>query len=376
MHILIAPNAFKNSLNAADAAEAIKKGLLQSKLQCTCACFPVADGGDGTADLLLKKLNGIIIYTEVRDPLKRKIHSSFGLIDEEATAVIELADASGLRLLKPEEYHPLNASTFGAGEMIKHALDKGVNKIIIGIGGSATVDGATGILQALGIRFLDADKNALQNLHESLIDLAFIDTSNIDKRIFDVKLIVLCDVDNMLLGERGAAAVFGPQKGASAEDVKKLEAALTRFRDITFQQTGKDMEAIKHGGAAGGVAAGLSVFLNAKLVNGIDYFLEITSFDKALQKADLVITGEGSIDIQTLHGKGPFGVAKKTKQKDIPVIGLAGKIPLQPDAALKKYFDVLMPINNELSETKALEQTKDNLMRTAMEIGNLLSLKL
>ncbi|HXL57331.1 MAG TPA: glycerate kinase [Chitinophagaceae bacterium] len=376
MHILIAPNAFKNSLNAADAAEAIEHGLLQSKLRCTCMCFPVADGGDGTAALLIEKFNGTIIHTEVYDPLKRKINASFGLIDKGATAVIELADASGLRLLHPEEYDPLHASTFGTGEMIKHALDKGVNKIIIGIGGSATVDGATGILQALGIRFLDVDKKVLQHLPESLIGLAFIDTTNIDKRIFNVELIVLCDVENMLLGETGAATVFGPQKGASAEDVKKLEAALTRFRDITFQQTGKDMAAIKHGGAAGGVAAGLAVFLNAKLVNGIDYFLEITSFGEALQKADLVITGEGSIDEQTLHGKGPFGVAKKAKQKNIPVIGLAGKIPLQPDAGLKKYFDVLMPINNELSLEKALLQTKDNLMRTAAEIGNLLALKL
>jgi glycerate kinase len=375
MQVLIAPNAFKNSLNAADAAEAIKQGLLQSKLQCSCTCFPVADGGDGTAALLIEKLNGKIIQREVHDPLKRKLHASFGLIDG-ATAVIELADASGLRLLDPSEYDPLHASTFGTGELIMHALDKGAKKIIIGIGGSATVDGGTGILEAFGIRFLDADKKVLQGLPEGLMHLAFIDTSNIDRRIFDVELIILCDVENTLLGERGAAAVFGPQKGASREDVKKLEDALTKFRDITFQQAGKDLAAIKHGGAAGGVAAGLSVFLNANLVNGIDYFLDITSFDKPLREADLVITGEGSIDEQTLHGKGPFGVAKKAKQKNIPVIGLAGKIPLQIEASLKKYFDVLLPINNELSETKALKQTKNNLIRTAMEIGDLLSLKL
>jgi glycerate kinase len=376
MHILIAPNAFKNSLNATDVAEAIKKGLLQSKLHCTCECFPVADGGDGTAALLIEKLNGTIIQTEVHDPLKRKINTSFGLIDNDGTAIIELADASGLRTLQPREYDPLHASTFGTGEMIKHALDKGVSKIIIGIGGSATVDGGTGILEALGIRFLDADKKVLPTLPESLIDLAFIDTSNIDKRIFDVELIILCDVENTLLGERGAAAVFGPQKGASDEDVRKLEAALTKFRDVTFQQTGKEMASIKHGGAAGGVAAGVSAFLNAKLVNGIDYFLKVASFDKALQKADLVITGEGSIDEQTLHGKGPYGVAKKAKQTNIPVIGLAGKIPLQPGESLKNYFDVLLPINNEPSSERVLQQTKDNLIRTAMEIGDLLSLKL
>jgi glycerate kinase len=376
MHILIAPNAFKNSLSASDAADAIKKGLLQSKLHCTCACFAVADGGDGTAALLIEKLNGINIQTKVHDPLKREINTSFGLIDNASTAVIELADASGLRLLQPGEYDPLHASTFGTGEMIKHALDKGVRKIIIGIGGSATVDGGTGILEALGIRFLDADKNLLQHLPENLIGLASVDVSDIDKRVLDTELIVLCDVENMLLGEHGAATVFGPQKGASKEDVKKLEAALARFRDITLQQTGKDMGTIKHGGAAGGVAAGLSAFLSAKLVNGIDYFLEITSFNEALQKADLVITGEGSIDQQTLNGKGPFGVAKKAKQKNIPVIGLAGKIPLQSQESLKKYFDVLLPINNEPFSEKVLQQTADNLIRTAMEIGDLLSLKL
>ena len=257
-----------------------------------------------------------------------------------------------------------------------HALDKGAKKIIIGIGGSATVDGGTGILEALGIRFLDADKKYCRTYLKILSILHSLTLSNIDKRIFDIELIILCDVENTLLGEQGAATVFGPQKGASAEDVKKLEAALTKFRDITFQQTRKDMAAIKHGGAAGGVAAGLSAFLNAKLVNGIDYFLEVTSFDEALQKADLVITGEGSIDEQTLHGKGPFGVAKKAKEKNIPVIGLAGRIPLQPGKSLRRYFDVLLPINNEPSSEKVLERTKDNLIRTAMEIGDLLSLKL
>ncbi len=168
------------SVATADAAEAIKHGLLQSKLHCTCTCFPVADGGDGTAALLIEKLNGTIIHTEVYDPLKRKINASFGFIDKGTAAVIELADGSGLRLLQPEEYDPLHTSTFGIGEMIKHALDKDAKKIIIGIGGSATVDGGTGILEALGIRFLDSEKNVLQHLPEGLTDLAFIDTVNID----------------------------------------------------------------------------------------------------------------------------------------------------------------------------------------------------
>src|SRR5690242_7740437 len=280
MHILIAPNAFKNSIDAKDAASAIKEGLLQSKLKCTCECFPVADGGDGTAALLIEKLKGTIIHTKVHDPLGRKIFSSFGIIDNGNTAVIELADTSGLRLLKPDEYDPLNTSTFGTGEMIIDALDKGAKKIILGIGGSATVDGGTGILKALGMRFFDSKENELQNLPRGLIDLASVDTSTIDERIFDAEIVVLCDVQNFLLGEKGAAKVFGPQKGATQEEVKTLEACLTKWRDITFRQTTKDMSAIKHGGAAGGVAACLTAYLNAQLVNGIDHFLHLIDFDK------------------------------------------------------------------------------------------------
>lgn len=375
MQVLIAPNSFKNSLDAKDAANAIREGLLQGRLNCTCECFPVADGGDGTAVLLIEKLSGQTIHTKVHDPLDRIITASFGLIDDGKTAVIELANASGLKLLQPSEYNPLRTTTFGTGEMILHALEKGVDKIIMGIGGSATVDGATGILKALGARFFDAKETELQHLPEDIIHLSFVDTSNIDKRIFNTGIVVLCDVQNILLGVTGAANVFGPQKGATPDNVKTLEAALTRWRDITLKQTGRDMSTIEHGGAAGGVAAGLAAYLNAKLVNGIDYFLQLTGFDEALQNADIVITGEGSIDEQTLQGKAPFGVACKAKEKNIPVIALAGRVPLTSDAALKKYFDVLLPINNEPSEN-FLEHTKENLKRTATEFSNLLAIKL
>ncbi|MDP9230707.1 MAG: glycerate kinase, partial [Bacteroidota bacterium] len=253
--------------------------------------------------------------------------------------------------------------------------NKGVRKIVMCIGGSATVDCAVGLLQALGIGFLDVDGKELVNMPESLVYLAAINSFGLDERILHCELIVLCDVENLLLGEYGAAAVFGPQKGATDSDVKKLEASLTKLRDITFKQTGYDMSTILHGGAAGGMAAGLAAFLQAKLVNGIDQFLDITGFDKALQKADLVITGEGSIDAQTLHGKGPYGVARKAKEKNIPVIGLAGKLPLDPDIKLKEYFDVLLPIGNEPAElSSALQSCAANLQRTAAEIGNLLAL--
>ena len=376
MHILIAPNAFKNSLDALAVAEAIGNGLQQSKLNCSIEYFPIGDGGDGTAELIVQKHNGTIINAEVHDALGRKINASFGLIDEDNTAVIELADASGIRLLQPHELNPLHATTYGTGELIKNALDKRVSRIIICIGGSATVDGGTGILQALGIHFLNNKNEILKELPESLINLAAINLSGLDKRILNCELIILCDVENKLLGENGAAKIFGPQKGATKEDVQKLEDGLTKFRDIALHETGKDMAAIKHGGAAGGVAAALSVFCNAKLVNGIDYFLTINSFDDALQKADLIITGEGSIDAQTLAGKGPYGVALRAKEKNIPVIGIAGKVPLTTDIELQKYFDVLLSINNEPFEiATAIKNTKDNLARTAKTIGDLLAMQ-
>ncbi len=376
MHILIAPNAFKNSLDATAAAEAIKQGLRQSKLPCTCECFPVGDGGDGTAALLIQKCGGRIVSAEVHDPLGRKIRAGFGLIDNGRTAVIEMADASGLRLLRREEYDPLQANTFGTGELIKRALDQGVGKIVMGIGGSATVDGGTGLLRALGVRFLDANGKILPNLPADLAGLASVDLSGLDPRIPHCTWIVLCDVENPLLGQVGAANVFGPQKGATATVVKKLEAALTRFRDVVFRQTGKDLATMKRGGAAGGVAAGLEGLLNARLVNGIDYFLEATGFDNALAKADVVITGEGRMDEQTLHGKAPYGVALRAKRKGIPVIGLAGQVSPRAKASLRRYFVRLLAINPpSVKLDQALKQTAQNLQQTAAELGNQLAAK-
>lgn len=375
MQILIAPNAFKNSLSSADAAAAIRSGLEQSRLDCTCECFPIADGGDGTGSLIIKKCGGESVYLNVHDPLKREISSSYGLIDKGKTAIIEMADASGLRLLTSVELDPLRTSSFGTGEMISHALDKGVRKIIIAMGGSATVDGGCGILSALGIRFLNSKGESLQAIPESLVNLARIDLSEFDERILNCELVVLCDVDNHLLGEKGSAAVFGPQKGATEEGIKKLEASLSAFRGIILHQTGKDINRIKYGGTAGGAAAGLHAFLNAKLVNGISYFLELTEFDASLKGSDLVITGEGSIDEQTLNGKGPFGVAYRAKLKNIPVVGLAGKIPLGENEQLRSYFNVLLSIGNEASDlTTALSLTSENLTRASKELGNLLAL--
>ncbi len=243
------------------------------------------------------------------------------------------------------------------------------------MGGSATVDGGTGILRALGVRFLNAQGTELSQLPEELGALAGIDLSHLDERILKCEVIVLCDVDNLLLGEQGSAAVFGPQKGASPDEVKKLDQALSNLSALTSHHTGRDMSAIKYGGTAGGAAAGLYAFLNARLVNGIDHFLSLTDFNSALDRADLVITGEGSIDEQTLQGKGPFGVAYQAKLKGLPVVAFAGKVPLVPNAKLQAYFDVLMPIGNEPSDLEtALACTAENLIRTAETLGNMLVL--
>jgi len=372
MHILIAPNAFKNSLDASQAAQAITLGLEQSRLACTTGCFPVADGGDGTGSLIVQSCKGERVNQDVQDPLGRKISSSFGLIDEGKTAVIEMADASGLRLLTKGELDPMRTSSYGTGELIKAALDKGVNRIIIAMGGSATVDGGCGILNALGITFLDNGGKILKANPKELINMSRIDASKLDKRILDCEVVILCDVNNKLLGPEGAAAVFGPQKGASPQDVLRLDSFLKNFAAVSMGQTGKDMAAIKHGGAAGGATAGLYTWLNAKLVNGIDYFLSLTNFEEALKLSDLVITGEGSIDSQTLQGKGPYGVAKKAKEKGLRVIGLAGKV--EADRELDQYFDELININPEpVDLATAMRNTRENLVRAGREIGDRLA---
>ncbi|MBS1519924.1 MAG: glycerate kinase [Bacteroidetes bacterium] len=373
MHILIAPNAFKNSLDAMQVAKAIEQGLQQSQLDCTTECFPIADGGDGTGSLIIERCKGVIVSQQVHDPLGRKIDSRFGLIDNGKTAVIEMADASGLRLLKREGLNPMQTSSYGTGELINAALDKGVSKIVIAMGGSATVDGGCGILKALGIDFLDKDGKRSKAVPDELAKMVKIDDSGLDRRIHDTEIIILCDVNNKLLGPEGAAAVFGPQKGASPSDVKLLDSFLANFATVSKAQLGTDMTVIKHGGAAGGATAGLHTWLNAKLVNGIEYFLSLTGFDQALKNADLVITGEGSIDTQTLQGKGPYGVAVEAKKKHLPVVGLAGRVPNKPDATLQKYFDALLSINRDFIDMPtAIANTEKNLIETAQGLGDLI----
>jgi glycerate 2-kinase len=369
MHILIAPNAFKNSLSATAAAEAIRNGLQQSKLDCTTVLFPVGDGGDGTAPLLSTYLQGTPISCTVHDPLGRKIESSFSLADSGRRAIIELASASGLRLLSSNEYAPLHATTFGTGELMVQALDKEVREIILCIGGSATVDAGAGILRALGIRFLDSTGNELDGSPASFHSISSVDISQRDERIEYTPITILCDVQNPLLGDNGAAAVFGPQKGVRPEQIALLDKYLTRFSDLALGYTNRDISQIRYGGAAGGVSAGLYAYANANLVNGINHFLDLAHFDAQLDKADIVITGEGSLDEQTLQGKGPFGVAKRAKDRGIPVIGMAGRISNTP--AMRQYFDTLLSINDDdVPMDMALKNTHVNLERTAKNLGD------
>jgi len=375
MHILIAPNAFKHSLDATDVALAIQKGLMASKLVCTTQIFPVGDGGNGTGALIIEKYKGRSVSLQVQDPLGRPVQASYGLIDNGRTAVIEMADSSGLHLLKASELDPLHATSFGVGQLISDALDKQVQKIIIGLGGSATVDGGSGLLAALGVRFLDHQGHHIMNLPIGLCTLHTIDTSGLDKRLKKCELIVLCDVNNPLLGSNGAAHVFGPQKGANPAMVQLLDEMLLRYAQVIQKTQGVDIISVPSGGVAGGASAGLYGLLGAKLVNGIDYFLTFTAFDQSLAKSHLLVTAEGSIDEQTLQGKGPFGVAKRAKKKGIPVIALAGSIPRVIEPPMDTYFDGLFAIGNAPSSlSEAIPLTAQHLIRTAWQLGNLLAL--
>ena len=376
MHIVIAPNAFKGSLTSGEAAQCIAAGLKKSKLPCTLKLIPIADGGDGTAHLISKKSSAKTLYSVVHDPLGKKIRASYSWDEKNKTAIIEMADASGIRLLKKEALNPLKSTTRGTGELIRSALDKGAKKIIIGLGGSATVDGATGILSELGVRFLNKSGRQLIELPKGLLALNKIDTGLMDSRLKDCETILLCDVTNKLLGKNGAAAVFGPQKGANTKEVALLEKCLYQFNKIVKKDLKVDMNSFKHGGTAGGVAAGLAVFMNAKLVSGISYLLDTLSFDNELKNTDLLITAEGALDTQTLEGKGPYGVAKKARGHKIPVIILAGQVPQKIGKELHEYFNAIFPIGcSPVSVDEAVRNTAADLERTAYELGNLLALQ-
>lgn len=364
MHVLIAPNAFKNSITADAAARAIERGLRKADPSITVTRLPVGDGGDGTGKLLIQELGAVEFDAPVKDPLGREIIASYGWIANNSTAIVEMADASGLRLLHPTEYDPMNATSYGTGQLIQAAIARGAARILLCIGGSATVDGGLGILMAAGFRFVDIEGYPIYvpaDLHK-LHSIEREGTGNFPE------LTVLCDVLNPLLRSNGSVAVFGPQKGADPSMQLLLEAGLNKLREAVLLYSGKDIGSIMHGGAAGGVAAGVYGLMNAQLVNGIDEFLKLVGFHKMLSKADWVITGEGSLDHQTLQGKAPVGVAKMAREHRVPVLGMAGQLPAGEDPALMEYFQQMICINKVAQPLeKALHSTAMNLEQSAFE---------
>ena len=332
MKILIAAGAFKQSLTAAEACGAIEQGLKRSGLAAEIERLPIADGGNGTLEAFLAT-GGERITLPVIDPLQRPIHADYGLTEAGKTAVIEMALASGLELLTPSELNPLIATTYGTGQLMADALSRGVERIIIGLGGSATVDGGMGCLQALGLQLRDGRGHEVSPGGGGLADIVSFDDAGMDRRWRDIEIVIASDVENPTLGEKGAARIFGPQKGADADMVELLERNLTHCFTVLYEQRGIDLRNVKGGGAAGAFAAGLMAFLNCKIVSGIDLVLEHNRFREKLADSALVITGEGQIDGQTLDGKGPIGVAKLAGEYGVPTIALVGGLNIDDQQA-------------------------------------------
>ncbi|WP_026701319.1 glycerate kinase [Salibacterium aidingense] len=328
MKVVIAPDSFKESMTAMQAAESIERGFRQgfgNELQAEL--IPMADGGEGTTTSMADALNGTMYETTVTGPNGTPVKAGYALMGDGKTAVIEMAEASGLALIPKEERNPLHATSYGTGELIQAALDKGAGKIILGIGGSATNDGGAGMFQALGGRLIDAFGEELAPGGEALARLTHIDASQLDPRLQQTDIITACDVNNPLTGRNGASAVYGPQKGADEDMTKTLDHALSHYAEIIETQLGKNVDNLPGAGAAGGLGAGLKAFLNASLEPGIDIVLKETHFRERIQEADLVITGEGKIDHQTINGKTPVGVAEAANGvKSIPVLAFCGQL--------------------------------------------------
>lgn len=326
MKFVLAPDSFKESMTAKEAADAMERGIKKVLPDAECIKVPMADGGEGTVQSLIDATSGEMINVKVIAPLGNEVEASFGLLGDGKTAVIEMASASGLHLVKKEDRNPLLTTTYGTGMLIKAALDRGVNHILIGIGGSATNDGGAGMIQALGAKLLDSEGNELPFGGGALHKLDKIDLSALDERLQNLKIEVACDVTNPLVGENGASHVFGPQKGATPEMVETLDKNLTHYAAVIKETLGKDIAKVPGAGAAGGLGAGLMAFLNADLRSGVELVIKFTDLEEKMQGADYVFTGEGSIDFQTICGKTPYGVSTTAKKFGIPVIAFAGRI--------------------------------------------------
>lgn len=344
MRIIIAPDSYKGSVSALGVAEAMERGVLHIFPEAEIIKIPIADGGEGTVDALVTATGGQKLVQAVRGPLGDTIEAYWGVLGDGETAIIEMAAASGLPLIPREQRDPCQASTYGTGELMKAVLDKGLRKMIIGIGGSATNDGGAGMAQALGARLLDSQGQELQPGGAALIHLAAIDLTGLDPRLAETSIMVACDVDNPLCGLRGASAVYGPQKGATPKMVSQLDEALANFACIAQQATGKDVADCSGAGAAGGLGAGLLFFTNARLRPGVEIVLEATGFTELAAQASLIITGEGRTDFQTAFGKAPVGVAKTAKQYGVPVVCLSGGLGEGADAVLNQGIDAVMSV--------------------------------
>jgi glycerate 2-kinase len=373
MKFVLAPDSFKESMTAKQAAVAMEKGIKKVFPDAECIMVPMADGGEGTIESLVNMANGHLVKTEVTGPNGKAVMAEYGMVDQ--TAIIEMASASGLQITKPEERNPLITTSYGTGQLIKHALDQGVKRMLIGIGGSATNDGGVGMLQALGVSFKDETGEELPFGGGALSRLHSIDVSGLDTRLRTVQIDVACDVSNPLTGENGASAIFGPQKGASPEMVQQLEENLTRYARLIHKELGKDIADIAGAGAAGGLGAGLLAFLNARLLKGIDLVIEFTGLVEKVKDADFVFTGEGSMDSQTLYGKTPFGVATVAARYNIPVIAFAGKVGEGIEALYQNGFTSIFGIvNGVTSIDEALANGEKNLFREVENVCRLLKI--
>ena len=375
MKIVIAPDSFKESLTALEVADAIEQGFKKFYPHADYVRIPMADGGEGTVQSLVDALKGKVVERSVTAPLGNKIQAFFGISGDNQTAVIEMAAASGLHLVSPAQRNPLKTTSFGTGELIKAALDLGVKKIILGIGGSATNDAGAGMLQALGVQLLNANNQQIGLGGENLSLISKIDLSKLDSRLQQVEILVACDVDNPLCGEKGASAVFGPQKGATPEIVQQLDRALFHFSDIVQQDLHLNIREQAGAGAAGGMGGGLLLLPNVQLKAGVQIIIDAVNLNEQIKGADLVITGEGRMDSQTVHGKTPIGVAKAAKLFNKPVIAIVGSLKDDYEVVYEHGIDAVFPIIRQL---KSLDETlklgRENLISTAQNIARLYKL--
>lgn len=369
--ILIAPDSFKGSLTALEVSESIEKGIRKILPEAEVKILPMADGGEGTVQSLVDATGGRIVCKDVTGPLGEPVRAFFGVLGDEKTAVIEMATASGLPLVPDDKKDPTRTTTYGTGELIKAALDEGVKKIVIGIGGSATNDGGVGMAQALGVRFLNNQGEEIGYGGGELGFINSIDITGLDPRIKETDVTVACDVSNPLYGKQGAAYIYGPQKGADSEMVKLLDDNLRHYSKIIERTLNKDISNIPGTGAAGGLGAGLIAFLDAELKSGIDIVLQVSNFEDHLAGVNLVITGEGSIDYQSARGKTPVGVARKAKEYGLPVVAICGMIGDDLEGVYKKGIDAVFsitkkPVSLEDSVANAkkwLEFTSEQIIR-------------